>query len=108
MRTVLARTPTLAERVFTEGERAYADAARDPSERYAARFAAKEAAMKALGVGLGEVDWHDLEVVRSASGAPELVVRGRALERAADLGVQAWKLTMSHTTTMAEAIVVAL
>ena len=107
MRTVIARTPTLVERVFTPGERAYAEAARDPAQRFAARFAAKEAALKALGVGLGAVDWHDLEVVRTASGRPELVVTGRAAELAADQGVTGWLLTLTHTDTMAEAVVVA-
>lgn len=108
MRTTLARTPAMAERLFTPGERAYAEAARDPAERFAVRFAAKEAAMKALGVGLGDVDWHDLEVVRTVSGAPELVVRGRAAELAAARGVGRWLVTLTHTETMAEAVVVAL
>ncbi len=108
MRTVLARTPSMVEKLFTPGERVYAEAANDPTERYAARFAAKEAVMKALGVGLGAVDWHDIEVVRSGSGAPELSVTGRAHELALDAGVTRWLLTMTHTTTMAEAIAVAL
>lgn len=108
MRTVLARTPTMVEKLFTAGERAYAEAANDPTERYAARFAAKEAVMKALGVGLGAVDWHDIEVVRTDRGAPELDVSGRAGELAAHAGVTRWLLTMTHTTTMAEAIAVAL
>jgi holo-[acyl-carrier protein] synthase len=108
MRTALARTPTLEARLFTEGERAYARAANDPSERFAARFAAKEAAMKALGVGLGAIDWHDVEVVRSESGAPVLVVSGRALELAADLGISTWRVSLTHTATMAEAVVIAL
>jgi holo-[acyl-carrier protein] synthase len=108
MRTTLARTPALLDRLFTPGERAYAEAARDPAERFAARFAAKEAAMKALGVGLGDVDWHDLEVVRTDSGAPELVVRGRAAELAAERGVGRWLVTLTHTASMAEAVVVAL
>lgn len=108
LRTTLARTPTLVDKLFTPGERTYAQSANDPTQRFAARFAAKEAVMKALGVGLGAVDWHDIEVVRNAEGAPELVITGRALELAADLGVQRWKLTMTHTATMAEAIAVAL
>jgi holo-[acyl-carrier protein] synthase len=107
MRTALARTPTLEARLFTDGERAYATSANDPSERFAARFAAKEAVMKALGVGLGAVDWHDIEVVRVASGAPDLRITGRALELAADLGISAWKVSLTHTATMAEAVVVA-
>ena len=54
------------------------------------------------------VDWHDIEVVRTDGGAPELVITGRALALAADLGVRSWKLTLTHTATMAEAIAVAL
>src|SRR4051794_22090977 len=107
MRTVLARTPTLVGKLFTSGEQAYAEAANDPTERYAARFAAKEAVMKALGVGLGAVDWHDIEVVRTDRGAPELRVTGRARELAVDAGITRWLLTMTHTATMAEAIAVA-
>lgn len=108
MRTALDRTPTLKAKVFTEAERAYAETANDPTERYAVRFAAKEAVMKALGVGLGAVDWHDIEVVRADSGAPELSVTGRAYELAVDLGIRRWLLTLTHTATMAEAIAVAL
>lgn len=108
MRTVLARTPTLEAKLFTPGERAYATAAKDPSERFAARFAAKEAVLKALGLGLGAADWHDIEVVKASSGAPALVLTGRAAEAAADAGVTSWLLTLTHTTLMAEAIAVAL
>ena len=108
MRTSLARTPTLAERIFTPGERAYAEAARDPAERYAVRFAAKEAVMKALGVGLGAVDWHDIEVIRADDGAPSLVLTGRARSLAVDAGVSEWKVTLTHTHLSAEAIAVAL
>lgn len=107
MRAALGRTPTLAARLFTDAERAYADAARDPAERYAVRFAAKEAVMKALGVGIGAVDWHDIEVVRAPSGAPSLVVTGRAAALADAAGVVDWLLTLSHTHRTAEAIAVA-
>lgn len=108
MRTTLARTPALVDRLFTAGERAYAEAATDPTERFAVRFAAKEAAMKVLGVGLGAVDWHDIEVVRVASGAPELRVTGRAHELAVDAGIRSWLVTLTHTASMAEAVVVGL
>ncbi len=108
MRAALERTPTLVARLFTDGERAYAEAARDPAERYAVRFAAKEAAMKALGVGIGSIDWHDVEVVRAPSGAPSLVVTGRAAVLAEAAGVTRWLVTCTHTTTTAEAIAVAL
>lgn len=108
MRVVLARTPSMVERLFTEGERAYASRAADPAERYAARFAAKEAVMKALGVGLGAIDWHDVDVVRAESGAPSLLIRGRAAALADAAGVRSWRLTLTHTATLAEAIAVAL
>lgn len=108
MRRALERTPGLAARLFTEGERAYADAAKDPAARYAVRFAAKEAVMKALEVGLGAFDWHDVEVVRTESGAPGLRVTGRAAVLAEQVGVRHWKLTLSHIDSTAEAIAVAL
>jgi holo-[acyl-carrier protein] synthase len=108
MRDALARTPTLAERLFTPAERGYAESARDPSERFAARFAAKEAVLKAMGLGLGGADWHDIEVVRAESGEPTLHLTGRALEAAADRGITRWLLTLTHTSVTAEAIAVAL
>ena len=108
MRSVLARTPTLVERLFTPDERAYAQAANDPSERFAVRFAAKEAVLKALGLGLGAADWHDIEVVRADSGAPSVRLSGRAEAASAAAGVRDWKLTLTHTASMAEAIAVAL
>jgi len=107
MRRTLARTPTLVERLFTDAERAYCERRRDPTERFAARFAAKEAVMKALGVGLGAVGWHEVEVVRAESGRPSLALTGRAADLAAELGVVRWHLTMTHTSRVAEAIAVA-
>ena len=108
MRTAIVRTPTLAARLFTDDERAYAESAKDPAERFAVRFAAKEAVMKALGVGLGAVEWHDIEVVRADSGAPSVRLTGRAAALADDAGVTRWLLTLTHTRTAAEAIAVAL
>ena len=108
MRATLARTPGVARRVFTERERAYCDRRRDPTERYAARFAAKEAVMKALGVGLGAFAFHDVEVVKAPSGAPSIQLTGGAAALAAKLGVTEWRLTMTHTASLAEAIAVAL
>jgi holo-[acyl-carrier protein] synthase len=98
----------LRERLFTEAERGYADARADPTERYAVRFAAKEAVMKALGVGLGEVQMRDIEVQRADSGAPQIVLHGSAAELAATRGVERWLVTLSHSATVAQAIVVAL
>jgi holo-[acyl-carrier protein] synthase len=107
-RKALERTPSLRERLFTDEERSYADARADPTERYAVRFAAKEAVMKALGVGLGEIQMRDIEVQRAESGAPQLVLHGTAAELAAARGVRQWLITLSHSDTVAQAIVVAL
>lgn len=106
-RQVIARTPSLVDKVFTEAERAVADARRDAAPTLAARFAAKEAAMKALGVGLGAVGWHDLEVRRHDSGRPELVVTGRAAALAAERSIATWHLTLSHSRLVAQAVVAA-
>jgi holo-[acyl-carrier protein] synthase len=105
-REVLARTPTMTERLFTPGERAYATLARDPTERLAVRFAAKEAVLKAMGLGLGACGWHDIEVTRAESGAPSLLLSGAAAELAAERGVRRWHLSLTHTTVLAEAIAI--
>ena len=107
-REVLARTPTIVDRLFTTDEQAYARARNDPTERFAARFAAKEAAMKAMGVGLGAVGFLEIEVVRAESGAPSLVLHDQAAELARSLGVHRWLITISHTDHVAQAIAVAL
>ena len=67
---VLARRPALAVRLFTAGEQRYAAGLANPVPTLAARFAAKEAVMKALGVGLGAFGWADVEVVRAPGGRP--------------------------------------
>jgi hydroxyethylthiazole kinase-like uncharacterized protein yjeF len=107
-RETLARRPGMIERLFTEGERAYAERRGDPTERYAVRFAAKEAVLKALGVGLGAAAWHEIEVERDADGRPSLLLTGRAAELAAEAGVTDWKLTLTHGDAAAQAIAVAL
>lgn len=108
-RTVLARTPTMAERLFTAGERAYAARQADPTPRLAVRFAAKEAVLKCLGLGLGGMPLVDIEVVRDEeSGRPDLLLHGRAAEVAASHGVRQWRLSLSHTDTLAQATAVAL
>ena len=75
---VLGRRAALADRLFTAAELAYARAAADPVPRLSTRFAAKEAVMKALGVGLGAFPFRDVEVVRVGLDAPGLVLRGAA------------------------------
>ena len=98
------------ERIFTDDERAYAMAsAKRADEHLAARFAAKEAAMKALGLGLRDgLNWTDLEVARDGLGAPFLVLHAKAAERAERLGVSSWTLSLSHTDTHAVASAVGL
>ncbi len=107
-RRVLERTPGIAARTFTEGELLYARLVADPTQRLAARFAAKEAAMKALGVGLGACKLHDLEVVRAEGGEPSLVLHGAAVEVCAARGAARLLLSMTHTELTAQAIVLAL
>jgi holo-[acyl-carrier protein] synthase len=106
-RTALERTPNLVPRLFTEGERALASSRRDPIPALAARFAAKEAVMKVLGVGLGAIDWHDVEVVREESGQPRLRITGRAAARADAAGVTGWHLSLSHSDLVAIAVAAA-
>lgn len=105
---VLERRPSLAGRVFTTGEQAFARGLANPVPSLAARFAAKEAAMKALGVGIGSIDWTDVEVVRNTGDAPTLSVTGRAAALARSAGVSCWQVSMTHTDTVASAVVAAL
>ena len=107
-RTVLARRPRLADRVFTEAERTYARRKRDPAERFAARFAAKEAVMKALGVGVGAFPFRDVEVTRARSGAPSITLHGKAAELARQRGVADWRISITHSELIAAVVVVGL
>lgn len=107
-RAVLERRPTMAERLFSAEELAYAATLANPAPTLAGRFGAKEAVMKALGVGIGALDWTDVSVARRAGGAPELVVRGRAAQLATERGVSAWQVSISHTATIASVTVLAL
>jgi holo-[acyl-carrier protein] synthase len=107
-RLAMARRAKLGERLFSDDERAYAERHRDPAPRLAARFAAKEAVMKALGVGLGAFKLRDVEVARHKSGAPELVLRGKATALADRRGVTGWHLSLTHTDSMAMAVAIAL
>lgn len=107
IRSALARTPSLAERVFTPDELAYCRQAFDPAERLAVRWAAKEAVMKCLGGGVPGVDLREVEVVRADDGAPGLRLAGIPAERAADRGIGSWLISLSHTSSMAQAVVIA-
>lgn len=87
-----------ARRVFTPGEIAYCEQFKNKAERYAARFAAKEAAFKALGTGWREgVGWRDVEVTHLPSGKPELRLAGRAEEIARQQGVARMAVSLSHS-----------
>jgi holo-[acyl-carrier protein] synthase len=95
------------ERIYTAGEIRYCDSKANRVERYAARFAAKEAAMKALGTGWNHgVRWRDCEVVRMPGGRPAISFHGKASEIAAKLGMKNAALSISHTAEQAIAQVI--
>jgi holo-[acyl-carrier protein] synthase len=114
----IAEVPRIAEsinrfgerfirRVFTEGEIRYCDTKANRFERYAARFAAKEAAMKALGTGWNNgVRWRDVEVVREAGGRPTIKFHGTAIEVATRLNAKNISLSITHTAEQAMASVI--
>ena len=114
----IAEVPRIAEsiarfgdrflrRVYTEGEIRYCESKANRVERYAARFAAKEAAMKALGTGWNHgVRWRDVEVTRLPGGRPTMTFHGKAAEFAAQLGAVHVALSLSHTTEQAIAQVI--
>lgn len=107
LRRALERHPGLRNRLFTDAEWEYASSHRDPLPHLAARFAAKEAVMKALGRGMDSMSFVDIEVVRGAHGAPGVVLSGRALALATTRGDLQWSLSLTHTRTMAHAMVLA-
>jgi holo-[acyl-carrier protein] synthase len=94
-------------RIFTARERAYAAGRANSAERFAARFAAKEAGMKAIGTGWNRgVTWKDFEVANEASGRPTLRLTGVAQEIASRLGVRSISISLTHTAETAFAVVV--
>ena len=93
------------QRVFTPAELAQAG---DSPASLAARFAAKEAAAKALGTGIGVVGWLEIEVLREHDQPPILRLSGAAARRAAELGLTEWAISLSHSHELAIASVVAL
>ena len=102
----LARTPLLADRLFTDSERTTSSGNPRAPESLAARFAAKEAVAKALGAPAG-LRWHDCEVVSDPDGRPWLTVSGTVAAAAAARGVNRWHLSLSHDGGIASAMVVA-
>jgi holo-[acyl-carrier protein] synthase len=107
MSTALGRHEgRFAARVFTEAERAYCEKRAEPAQHYAARFAAKEALLKALAVPPG-LSWHEIEVQAGDNGAPRLVLHGEAARAAARLRVARLHLSLTHSGDQAAAVVIA-
>lgn len=99
-------TPLL-KRIFTEQEQAFCSARKNCAASYSARFAAKEAFLKALGTGLSDgISWHDMEVARDKRGKPELILSGRAMELFLEHGLSSAFLSLAHDGGMAVAMVV--
>lgn len=108
IREVLQRTPRFGERVFTPSERAYCEGrGAVAAQHYAARFAAKEAALKALQTGWrGGISWQDVEIAAHDSGAPYLILHGLVKDLFDSSGATAAHLSISHTSEHAIAQVV--
>src|SRR5687768_10653048 len=95
------------ERIFTRDELGFAAQFPDPAPHLAARFAAKEAAAKALGTGLsGKIGWRDIEVSRKAGSPPVLFLHGAAAEIARQLDIQRWHISLTHTAHWASVVVI--
>jgi holo-[acyl-carrier protein] synthase len=106
IRRLLERLPRAYERLFSAQERAYSDGFSDPWPHYAARFAAKEAVGKALGIGIIGFVWRDVEVL--SGGKPVVALHGGVAEIANRLGVTRFELSLSHTGGVAYAAAAAL
>ena len=99
--------PRFLERIFTPAEIAFCQRKRSSAESFAARFAAKEAAAKALGTGISRgVTWLEIEVLRTPASAPTLHLHGRAAQRALSLGVRHSSLSLTHSRSVALAVVI--
>jgi holo-[acyl-carrier protein] synthase len=104
--TVIARTPRVVTRLFTESESRTADGAERSAVSLAARFAAKEAVAKVLGDTQG-LEWHHCEVIADSLGKPSLLITGTVADAARDRGITHWHLSLSHDGGHAVAYVVA-
>lgn len=91
-------------RFFTPAERAYCS---DQPHRLAARLAAKEAVAKALGTGIGDISWREIEILGDDRGRPTLILHGAAADLAASMGLTAWDISLTHARESAAAMVVA-
>ncbi|MEM8902710.1 MAG: holo-ACP synthase [Actinomycetota bacterium] len=106
-RELLARRTSMRARLFSPDELDVVAARHDDAPSLAARFAAKEATMKSLGLGLGAFGFHECEILRAESGAPLLRTSGRLVELEGEHGVTSWHVSLTHTDSMASAVVVA-
>jgi holo-[acyl-carrier protein] synthase len=108
IRETLERTPRFTERVFTQIERDYCEAKGvSAAQSFAARFAAKEAFLKALGTGWrGKITWHDIEIINDEFGVPSFNLSGESLELMQKLGANKVHLSLSHTSEHAVANVI--
>jgi holo-[acyl-carrier protein] synthase len=93
------------QRIFTPRE---LEANAEKIESLAGRFAAKEAVSKALGCGIGDVSWKEIEILRAESGAPQLILHGAAERMASEQGLTNWSLSLSHSQSHAVAMAVAI
>jgi holo-[acyl-carrier protein] synthase len=106
-RASLTRTPSMRERLFTASELADLESRADEVPSLAVRFAAREAVMKAMGVGLGAFGFHVVWIEREESGRPLLRLQSSALELAHDRGIVGWHVSLTHSDSTAIAFVVA-
>jgi holo-[acyl-carrier protein] synthase len=108
IRRTLERTPRFGQRVFTQIERDYCDGKGvAAAQSYAARFAAKESFLKALGTGWrGKITWHDIEIINNELGVPRFNLSGEALKIMQNLGAEKVHLSISHTSEHAVAQVI--
>jgi holo-[acyl-carrier protein] synthase len=112
LRAALVRQPSLRHRLFTDHELELAQnnpaAQNDSAAQLAMFFAAKESVMKALGRGMSSMDFTEIELQSTQLAQQMLQLSGRAAALAAEVGVESWQLTMTHTTVMAQALVLGL
>lgn len=104
--TVLSRQgKAWLDRIFTPAEQEYCGRR---AESLAGRWAAKEAVAKALGSGIGDVSWQEIEILGDEQKAPKLILHGRAQNRAKELGLTTWSVSISHSQSHSVAFVVAI
>ncbi len=106
---ILERYPKQLKRIFNPAALDYSLSKKHPAQYLAARMAAKEAVVKALGTGLARgMRWKDIELIRTRTGKPDVILHGKVRERAEALGVQSWALSIAHRGEYATAIAIAL